>query len=190
MPRRTIQYAPGHFYHLYNRGARRLSIFREPDNYLFVLKQIGRYTGELGLAVIAYCLLPNHYHLLVRQDGEQSAGLLPTRVFNSYSKAYNKRYGHAGTLFADRYRAVHVERDGQLLHLCRYIHANPVKHGIRRGQDWPYSNFAEWAGTRQGTLVDREFVCGNFASGDEYRAFVMDYVRDRWLPPELAYLEG
>jgi REP element-mobilizing transposase RayT len=120
----------GQFYHLFNRGAHKGSIFREADNYLCVLRKLRTYCGSLRLTPIAYCLLPNHYHLLIRQDGAHPAGLLPQRIFNSYSKAYNKRYEHSGTLFEGRYRATVVESEAYLSHLCRYVHANPVIHGL------------------------------------------------------------
>ena len=117
MPTSRPEYLPGHFYHLYNRGAHQVSIFREEDNYLFVLRKTQAYCRSLSLTPIAYCLLPNHYHFLIRQDGEHRAGLLPQRVFNSYSKAYNKRYDHSGTLFEGNYQVVPVEREAHLLHL-------------------------------------------------------------------------
>jgi hypothetical protein len=94
-----------------------------------LLRKMKGYVRELSLAPIAYCLLPNHYHWLVRQDGDVRAGLLPQRVFNAYGKAYNKRYGHSGTLFEGAYKVEPVLDEGHLLHLCRYIHANPVVHG-------------------------------------------------------------
>ena len=90
MPTFRPEYLPGHYYHLYNWGAHQLSIFREEDNYLFVLRKTQTYCRSLDLTPIAYCLLPNHYHFLVRQDGEHRAGLLSQRIFNSYSKAYNQ----------------------------------------------------------------------------------------------------
>ncbi len=151
-----ISWQPGYYYHLYNRGAHKLNIFREEDNYLYVLKLIKKYLRELNLSLIVYCLLPNHYHFLVEQLGDHPAGLLPQRVFNSYSKAYNKRYDHSGTLFEGRYKAKHVNSDRYLRHLCRYIHANPVKDGlVERLEEWPWSNYLEWVGRRQGKLVDR-----------------------------------
>ena len=64
--------------------------------------------------MIVYCLMPNHYHFLVRQNGENAAGLLPQRVFNSYTKAYNKRYKHSGTIFEGRYKAIPVEQEPYL----------------------------------------------------------------------------
>ncbi len=124
---------------------------------------------------------------LIRQDGDQAAGLLPQRVYNSYSKAYCKRFGHRGTLFAGNYRAKPVEQEGYLLHLCRYIHANPVIHGLVEDVvDWPYSNYLEWIGERAGRLVDREFVEAHFPTPEQYRAFVAEYVAERRLPEELA----
>jgi putative transposase len=106
---RRPDYLPGHYYHLYNRGAHRDSIFREEDNYLYLLRKVKAYCCSLSLTPIAYTLLPNHYHFLIRQDGEEPTGRLPQRVFNSYTKAYNRRYGHSGTLFEGNYRAVVVD---------------------------------------------------------------------------------
>jgi putative transposase len=191
VPRRRPDYLPGHYYHLYNRGAHRVSIFCEADNYLFVLRKMKTYCRSLSLVPVAYCLLPNHYHLLIRQEGEQPAGLLPQRVFNSYSKAYNQRYGHSGTLFEGSYRAVAVENEAHLLHLCRYIHANPVVHGMAADPaGWPYSNYLEWIGEREGTLVDRGFVRAHFRMPEDYRKFVAEYIAQRRLPEELeVYLK-
>ena len=186
MPARRPNYSPGGYYHIYNRGAHRVSLFREEDNYLFVLRRMKEYSRALDLAPIAYCLLPNHYHLLVRQDGAHAAGLLPQRVFNSYSKAYNKRYGHSGTLFEGNYRVLPVEDEGYLLHLCRYIHLNPLLHGLVSDvSDWPYSNYPEWIGDREGTLVDRAFVLERFPQPGSYRSFVQAYLVEHKLPGAL-----
>lgn len=177
----------GGFYHIYNRGAHRDSIFREEDNYLFVLRKVKRYAKTFDLTLIAYCLMPNHYHLLARQGGEATAGLLPQRVFNSYSKAYNKRYGHSGTLFEGPYKARRVKAYEHLLHLCRCIHANPVKHGlVSQPEEWPYTNYPEWVGIRSGELVDRAFVQAHFPSPAGYREFVRDYLVERRLLKEVA----
>lgn len=127
--------------------------------------------------------MPNHYHLLVRQDGEQQAGLLPRYVFNSYSKAYNKRYEHSGTLFEGNYKVKPILQSKHLLHLCRYIHGNPVKAGlVADPADWDYSNYLEWIGERDGSLFDPEFVRVNFTSLALYRDFVIHDLRGRDLP--------
>lgn len=188
----SIQWLPGNYYHIYNRGARQKSIFREQANYLFVLEKMGKYCKVLDLTPIAYCLLPTHYHFLIRQNGENPAGLLPQRVFNSYTKAYNKRYQQSGTLFEHRYQAKHVPNEKYLLHLCRYIHVNPVKDGIVGGlEDWPYSNYLEWIGARNGKLFDREFVDTYVETPEDYSTFVLDYLLSRELPEEIRiYLES
>jgi hypothetical protein len=73
-----------------------------------------------------------------------------------------------------------------LLHLCRYIHANPVKDGLVSGlEDGPYSNYPEWIDVRPGKLVDRAFVRGNFSTPGDYVVFVENYLRTRLLPEEL-----
>ena len=188
MPPREVTFAQGHFYHIYNRGAGRQGIFREADNYLFFLRRLKQYARDLNIALLAYCLLPNHYHLLVRQDGPEPAGLLPQRCCNSYVKAFNKRYERTGALFEDRYQAIAVDSEAYLLHLCRYIHANPVRHGLASQlEEWPYSNYPEWLGLRDGTLVDRAFVQAHFQTAADYGHFVWSYVLGQAeLPAELA----
>jgi len=179
MPYRAVQFAPEHYYHIYNRGAGRQPIFRDEDNYVFVLRNIKRYATQYTAAVVAYCLMPNHYHFLLRQDGEEAAGLVIQHTFNSYTKAFNKRYQRSGTLFEERYQAIHIDRDEYLLHLCRYIHGNPVKAGLAQApENWAYSNYLEWIGLRQGDLVDREFVRAHFPVSADYRQFVMSYLAD------------
>jgi putative transposase len=177
MPYRKVRFAQGQFYHIYNRGVAQQPIFREEENYWFLLRRVQKYASAFDIAVVAYCLMPNHYHFLLRQDDQISAGRLPQRVFNSYTKAFNKRYDRTGTLFEGPYKAIHVGQDRYLLHLCRYIHANPVKHGLVSDlEQWPYSNYLEWIGARNGKLVDRAFVREHFPVAGSYRQFVLDYL--------------
>jgi putative transposase len=106
-------------------------------------------------------------------------------VFNVYTKAFNSKYGLSGTLFEGPFRAIHVDRNEYLLHLCRYIHRNPLEAGIViKPEQWHYSNYLEFIEQRNGILVDREFVKENFGSPEAYREFVMDYV-----PPEKTQKE-
>ena len=173
----------GMYYHIYNRGAHQMAIFREPKNYLFTISKIKEYSRKNNISVIAYCLLPTHFHILGRQDGEQPARNLPQFVFNSYTKAYNKSYGHSGTLFEGRFRAKPVQNSSYLLHLCRYIHGNPVKDGLVSDPvDWEWSNYLEWIGERNGTLVDRNFVVNQFGNANEYKNFLFQYLKSRDLP--------
>jgi REP element-mobilizing transposase RayT len=184
MPSRKIGFAPGRYYHIYNRGAGRQSIFREDENYLFVLRVFRRVAQECNVAVVAYCLLPNHYHWLGRPDGDTPAGKLPARGFGSYSQALNRRDKRTGTLFEGAYKAIEVTSDEYLRHLCRYIHANPVLHGIADAPAlWPYSNYLDWIGQRPGTLYDPAFVTEQFGTPARYRSFVEDYLVGKAMLP-------
>ncbi|MCX6038134.1 MAG: transposase [Chloroflexi bacterium] len=188
MPYRITPFVEGQFYHIYNRGSGRQPIFFEEENYRYLLRLFKKYTRTTGITVIAYCLMPNHYHFLVRQDGESPAGLLFQRVFNAYSKAVNKKYGRAGTLFQGRYRCILLDKTSHLFHLCRYIHANPVVAGlVATPEQWDFSNYREWISSRDGTLCDADFVRTNFGTASEYAEFVQDYIANRAeLPPEIT----
>jgi putative transposase len=185
MPKRTIRFAPNTYYHIYNRGAGRQSIVREERNYLYLLRLMKQVASECNISFIAYGLLPNHYHWLVRQNGDTSAQQLPARVFGSYTRAFNNAYQRSGTLFEGPYEVILVNTDEYLHNLCRYIHANPVLHGIATAPElWPYSNYLEWIGARQGTLVDRIFIQTHFPDSQQYQRFVRDYLTTQTTLPE------
>ena len=169
--------AAGRYYHVYNRGCNRQRIFANDGNYVFLLQRIKSFLPDYALSVIAYCLMPNHYHFLLRQEAEGQLSRFIQRLFNSYTQAFNKQQGRSGTLFEGRARSVLVDTDEYILHLCRYIHLNPVVAGlVNHPGEWPYSNYLEWVGKRGGTLVDRAFVREYFPTGASYEAFVMGEV--------------
>ncbi|MCR4439385.1 MAG: transposase [bacterium] len=147
MPVRHGVFAPGNYYHLYNRGVSRQNIFFSDENFLFCTRLIEKYARAHLIAVIAYCLMPNHYHLLVRQDGQAAVSRFISVVFNTYVQAVNRQLGRSGTLFQGRFLHVQVEREEYLVHLCRYIHLNPVVAGlVRNPEDWAFSNYLECVG--------------------------------------------
>ncbi len=218
MPRREIPFVPGSYYHLYNRGNNRQAIFFQQENYLFFLRGIKKYICPAA-KMVAYCLMPTHYHMLVRVESTQqtsefstpstsfrgcfaknsevldSGGLVSwamMRLSVSYTKAINKRFGRVGPLFQGQFQAKYLQNYAHLLNLCVYIHANPVKDGLAADPaDWMYSNYLEWLGQRDGTLVDREFVSEHFGSPAEYQALVMDIIKTRVLPDEVKmYLQS
>ena len=120
MPRRE-PFVQGGFYHIYNRGAGRQRIFVEERNYVYTLRLLKKVARECDVAVIAYALLPNHYHWLLRQDGQTPVGKVPTRVFGSYSQAFNHAYDRSGTLFEGSYKARAVTTDADFVNLCGVV---------------------------------------------------------------------
>ncbi|MBM3152515.1 MAG: transposase [Chloroflexi bacterium] len=176
MPQRGNVFAPGQYYHIYNRGAGKADIFFNPGNYEYLLRLVKRDMQPCSISVIAYCLMSNHYHFLLRQDGETPVSKFINMLFNAYVQAVNQQQNRSGTLFEGRYRMAIVDEWGQLIHLCRYIHYNPVKAGmVKSPQEWPYSNYAEWIGLRDGALKDDDFIHDHFSSADDYINFVMEY---------------
>ena len=184
-------------YHIYNRGNNRERIFFEPDNYLFFLKKIKEYLVPVA-DVLVYCLMPTHYHIVARVKPKQTSEILKTsdvsdevskammKLSVSYTKAINKRFQRAGVLFQGQFQAKPILTSYYLLNLCRYIHGNPVKDGlIADVSQWQYSNYLEWIGERDGKLVDKAFVQDNFDTPDEYRKFVLEYLRTRQLPDDI-----
>ena len=125
--------------------------------------------------MIAYCLMPNHYHFLLRQETDKKINNAIRDMFNSYVQGLNKQVDREGPLFEGRFKAIQIEDESYLIHLCRYIHRNPIDclpPLVENLGAWPYSNFLEWIDKRKGSLVDREFVKVYFKLDIDYRAFV------------------
>jgi len=170
-------HSTGRYYHVYNRGCNRQPIFANEGNYVFLLRRVKAFLQDCPLAVIAYCLMPNHYHFLLRTEVDEAVSRFIQRLFNSYTQAFNKQQGRSGTLFEGRAKKVPVETDEYVIHLCRYIHLNPVRAGlVVHPGEWPYSNYLEWVEQRRGTLVDRAFVRMYFPTPASYEAFVLSEI--------------
>ncbi len=175
MPNRGEQFAEGNYYHVYNRGAGRNLLFFGQDNYEYCLRLVKRYHERYGITVVAYCLMPNHYHFLLRLDAGQRLSQFINVLFNAYVQAANRQQNRSGTLFEGRFRHVRVDREEYLLQLCRYIHLNPVNARlVSCPDDWLYSNYLECVGKRAGTLKDQNLIRAYFASPEEYAKFVND----------------
>ena len=180
MAKRTVVFKAGRYFHIYNRGAGKAKIFFEEDNYIYFLKKMKEYSAEYEFSIIAYCLMPNHFHLLVRQDSEQPLNKALGFMFNAYTKAINKRYSRSGTLFEGSFRSIEVEDKKYLLELCRYIHRNPIDDGLVKNiEDWKYSNYHEWVNKRNGSLFDEQFRDKYFPSGKGYETYVLNHFSNK-----------
>ena len=175
MPQRHIKFLEGEHYHLYNRGHNRQRIFFERDNYVFFLHRLHHYLLPI-LDIVAYCLMPTHYHLLVRlKEADLSHQMQLLGI--SYTKAMNKRYDRVGALFQGAFQAKHVNKNDYLAHLSRYIHLNPVMTGlVKQPEEWEFSSYREYVGLRDGTLPQSEIVLSQFPSLEGYKEFVESYI--------------
>jgi putative transposase len=183
MAQRTTKFIKGEFYHIYNRGCGRGRIFRSDENYRFLQKLLREYSAELAISIIAYSLMPNHYHLVLRQDGQTSAGDFVQRVFNRYSKAYNKMFHRTGTLFEGPFRSVQIDSEAYLVHLCRYVHRNPLDAGlVTTIQDWGFSDYFDWIEPTD--VIARpgiKLFPAYFGSPSDYERFVLNSE----IPPDI-----
>lgn len=186
MPYRGQVFACGSYYHIYNRGARQAPIFFTDSHYDYCLKLLARYQAKYGACVLAYCLMPNHYHLLLRQETDQPLSKFIGVVFNAYVQAVNLQKARSGALFQGRFRHVWVDREEYLVQLCRYIHLNPVKaHLVSRPEQWPYSNYREWVRQRHEALWNEEFMREHFATAEAYAQFVEEHSIDQHVSEQI-----
>ena len=145
MPRRRILFSPADFYQIYNRGNNREKIFYEAENYRFFLRRLHFYYNPRNIHFIAFCLMPNHYHLVARLGKDIDFSNVMRSFSVSYIKSFNKVYRQVGHLFQGNFEARLVESDEYLAHLIRYIHFNPVSANlVSRAEDWKHSDYAEW----------------------------------------------
>lgn len=163
---------PDRYYHVFNRGINGERIFSSHSNYQFFISKMQHHIGEI-VDVFCYCLLPNHFHLLLRvkSEGEimqvesnktKSAQKLVyqkfSNFFNSYAQAYNKELGRTGKLFDLPFRRKNIEEEIYLRKTVLYIHQNPKKHGIETDIDkYPFSSFHVLISDRE-TFLKREEI--------------------------------
>ncbi|MBN2100694.1 transposase [Candidatus Dojkabacteria bacterium] len=129
MNRVKRDYKSGVIYHVYNRGNRKKRIFRSRIDRLFFISKLKRTVFDCGIELIGYCLMDNHFHLVVRQGFGDEISILMQRLLTSYSKYFNLKYRLVGHTFQGRYQAKSVFTKSSLRRLIRYIERNPVKEG-------------------------------------------------------------
>jgi len=157
----------GNYYHILNRGNNKQRIFFVRENYLFFLRRLKAGLQKYGTELICYCLMPNHFHLILKEVIERGISNLMLALQTSYAKAINKRYDRAGHLFQGTFKSIHIDRNEYLLHLSRYIHINPVEAGLlQRPEDWEFSSFRDYIGLRSGTLTKAEIILSQFSDRD------------------------
>lgn len=206
MPYRTTIFASGEYYHIYNRGVAYQPIFKNKRDYeRFVLtlsfycfwdvplrlSKVLHLSREIrenvlvnlskhdnkSVEVIAYCLMPNHFHLLVKQVKEGGISKYLRKSINSYAKYYNTKYKRVGSLFQDMFKAIRIESDEQFIHVSRYIHLNPlVSFLVRRKEflEYPWSSLRSYVKKSEADFVSTKSLLAHFKNRTEYIQFVLD----------------
>ena len=141
---------PGALYHLTSRGNRQEDIFKDDTDRVAFLSVLNKVCGTYNWVCHAYCLMSNHYHLLIETpDANLSKGM---RQLNGvYTQTHNRTHGRSGHVFQGRYKAILVQKESYLLELSRYIVLNPVRAGmVRSAKEWPWSSYRATVGQSKG----------------------------------------
>jgi putative transposase len=187
------KYTEDGVYHVYNRGVEKRDIFLDSNDYkyfLYLLKYYltpemeedqtvsrqgetlprdrgkPKFCEEIGL--IAYCLMPNHFHLVIKQANKDSMSRFMKSLSTNYSMYFNRTYDRVGTLFQGPYKAVLVVEDNYLMHLVRYVHLNPVVKKLagslpaKEAGGWEWSSHGDYLGSRKSKWLSPDLVLSYF----------------------------
>ncbi|MDN5204938.1 transposase [Fulvivirgaceae bacterium BMA10] len=178
---------PGYFYHIYNHANGNENLFLCDENYRFFLQQWVKYIEPVA-HTYAYCLMPNHFHALVRIKSEEALtstfGKFETfqklerrlskqfaNLFSSYTQAFNKMYDRKGSLFIQNFKRKPISSDDYLSNIIFYIHHNPLHHGFTNNiEDWPHSSYHALISDKK-TRLERAYVNKWFGGKERLRAF-------------------
>jgi putative transposase len=174
MARARRRFAPGLVYHVIARGNHREQIFLCPRDYAAYLRRIASYARDYEIVIYAYCLMPNHVHLLIRVGGTPIWKFMQG-LQQSYTQYFNLAYRTVGHLFQGRYRAITCDTDEYLASLLRYIHLNPVRAGLAsRPERHPYNSHRIYLSARPTTLVDPRPILEVLGGPAAYHRLVQD----------------
>ena len=185
-----MKFYPGHTYHVYNQGNNRQQLFFERENYFYFLEKIRN--GLVPFCdILAWCLMPNHFHLLITihedyvhekaiQNKEKVVNPLNRQIGiiqSSYSKGINKRYNRSGSLFRQNTKAKSLTEQNRnkmdtAVNCFFYIHQNPLKARlVEKMEDWEFSSFRDYVGLRNGDLCKKDLAKDLFnlpSNSDEF----------------------
>lgn len=175
----------GALFHVFGRGSDRHDIFLDDSDRISFLFRLARIKKEYGFSLYSYCLMSNHFHLLVRV-GKVSISEIMHRLLSPHGRRLNRRLQREGHFFQDRFQALHCAGDVYFRELVRYINMNPVAAGlVKSPEDWGWSSYSELTGKARSQFVDADFVRSILGDGESIRRFVL---REDDLGPRLLEL--
>lgn len=172
------------FFHIFNHAVGNENLFRNDDNFVYFLKKYDEYSNRVW-ETYAYCLMPNHFHFLIKIQSIEVLEQLPkfsdnvhefvmqnlSNLLNAYAKAYNIRYQRKGALFLDSTKRIAIKDDTYFTTLINYIHQNPVHHGFCQSTDeWIYSSYHACLSEKK-SKIKREQVLHWFGSKSAFEKF-------------------
>lgn len=197
MPYRTIHFVNQSFYHVFNRGVEKRQIFSSEADYERFLQTMYYYQfsgpkprfsthkrfrskdfdkNPKIVEIICYCLMPNHFHLLIKQLRDGGLQEFIRKSINSYTKYYNTKNKRVGPLFQGEFKATAIETDEQLLHLSRYIHLNPyVSDLVEDPKDYNHSSYPYFVDLKEDLISVKQPVLDFFKKVEDYKSFISDY---------------
>jgi REP element-mobilizing transposase RayT len=199
MPSRNIvkDYAPESFYHVYARGVDKQKIFRDASDYRYFNALFIRYLSKDQMRskdgtayphfkdrvqLLAYCLMTNHFHLLIFQNDIDDLQSFMRSLMTSYSRYFNLKYGRTGSLFESRYKASRIDSDQYLQHISRYIHLNP-----RYWQNYYNSSLKFYRDGNEPYWLKSSAILEIFSTRQDYMDFVSDYAEMKDMISEMKY---
>ena len=173
MQNQKTEFKPESYYHIYNKAVGDEKLFYNTDNYRFFLHKLKYYTSPLAY-VMTYCLLPNHFHLLIKTKTEKEIrnnnsldvtdyssvfSRKFSHFFNAYSQALNKQQNRYGSLFKNRFQRVQLSDEDYLQKLIVYIHTNPAHHNYSENYEtWEFSSYALILSNQSTALLRDEVI--------------------------------
>jgi putative transposase len=174
MARRARVFAPGLLYHVIVRGNQRRPTFRDDRDYHAYLDRLEKYRTKFQVRIYAYCLMPNHVHVLL-ETGSTPLGKFMQGLQQSYTQYFNLRYRKVGHLFQGRYKAIICDKDKYLLALVRYIHLNPVRAGLaKRPEGYSYSGHGSYLIEGTPKIIEANPILNLLGSKSRYQRFVLE----------------
>jgi putative transposase len=179
----TDIFEPEEIYHIYNRAIGKEKLFRSEENYFYFLNKYQQFLGE-KTETLAYCLIPNHFHLLVKIKAFVSNEEM-VKAFsdfqNSYSKSFNKVFSRNGALFQRKFKRKKIDTEEYLSRIIIYIHQNPIKHRLTKNHsEWKFSSFQAY-NSEKPSKINRRLVLEWFGGLDGFRIAHQDNV-ELYLP--------
>jgi len=180
---------PKNYYHAYNRAANKKPIFKNQKDRDFFYGKILEFKAKTGVIIIAYIILFNHYHFLLKEPGREIIKKLKfkgscqntisqflSRLNNSYTQYYNKKYDHSGVIFENEFKSIHVDNDYYLNNLIYYINLNAIKHRLIKNIDnWDYTSHHDYVYYSKKSIVEKD----ELVDFNEYKSGISNYLKHR-----------